>query len=190
MQDRLDQYGMNEDASLGAALRALPAVAPAQDAWPALAARVRRRRTVRRTVWYSLPPAFGLGIALVFAWPHLHLRTAPPPAQLAQPSTRDVGAGARDVAALQAKSTQWQAWVRDLDHNGAPPDGRQLAQAVVLQDRIGLVDLQLSAARNPATVADLWQQRIALLQQLGLVYLQPYRVADQPHPGNAAAMPM
>ncbi|HEY8230462.1 MAG TPA: hypothetical protein VIG31_08420, partial [Rhodanobacteraceae bacterium] len=74
---------------------------------------------------------------------------------------------------------QWQAWVQTLDRNGALLDGRQLTQAVALQDRIGLVDLQLSAARNPSTTADLWQQRITLLQQLGLLHLQPYLVAAQ-----------
>ena len=70
-----------------------------------------------------------------------------------------------------------RGWI--LDRNGAPLDGRQLTQAVALQDRIGLVDLQLSAARYSSTTAGLWQQRITLLQQLGLLHLQPYLVATQ-----------
>ena len=185
MRDRLDHDSMKHDpgkdeATLAAALRALPASAPARDAWPELAARIRRRRATRKTVWFTLPAAFAAGIALTLAWPRLHLSApTPAPAHIVQ-TPRPAGAGnAPDLAALQTSSRQWQAWVQNLDRDGAPLDGRQLAQAVSLQDRIGLVDLQLSAARKPATLADLWQQRIALLQQLGLLHLQPYRVAEQ-----------
>lgn len=184
MHDRLDHNLMKYDpdeAALAAALRALPASAPTRDAWPDLASRIRRRSVVRKAVWFTLPAAFAAGIALTLAWPHLHQRAASPtPARVAmQTSIPAARPAAPDVDALQASSQQWQAWVQNLDRNGAPLDGRQLTQAVALQDRIGLVDLQLSAARNPSTTADLWQQRITLLQQLGLLHLQPYLVAAQ-----------
>jgi len=199
MHDRLDHHGMNDmsemsdEASLAAALRALPASTPPQQAWRNLSARIGRRRTVRRTVWFTLPAAFAAGIALAFAWPHLHLRTpAPPPARVAQtPSTaKPETQPASDVAALQASSAQWQNWVQSLSRSGAPLDGRALASAVALQDRIGMVDLQLSAARSPATAAGLWQQRITLLQQLGLLHLQPYMVAEQTHPARNRVISM
>ena len=191
MHDRLDHDSMNHDpgkdeAALAAALRALPASDPPRGAWSDLATRVRRRQTTRRAVWFTLPAAFAAGIALALVWPHLHSGPgAPVPARVAaQPATRAPASNAPDVAALQANSTQWQAWVQTLARNGAPLNGPQLAQAVSLQDQIGLVDLQLSAARKSSTLAELWQQRIALLQQLGLLHLQPYRVAEQ-----AAASP-
>jgi hypothetical protein len=199
MHDRLDHHGMNDmnetsdEASLAAALRALPASTPPQQAWRNLSARIGRRRTVRRTVWFTLPAAFAAGIALAFAWPHLHLRTAaPPPVRVAQtPSTaKPETQPARDVAALQASSAQWQNWVQSLSRSGAPLDGRALASAVALQDRIGMVDLQLSAARSPATAAGLWQQRITLLQQLGLLHLQPYAIAEQTHPARNRVISM
>lgn len=197
MHDRLDHHRMNDDASLGAALRALPDATPPSGAWPQLAARARRRRNARRILWTGLPAALAAGIALFIAWPHVTLHhAAPAPVRIAQssaptpvsPTTPHRVAPAADLAALQTSSTQWQAWVQNLDHQGAPLDGRALASAVVLQDRIGLIDLQLSAARNPATVADLWQQRITLLQQLGLLHLQPYLVAEQALPTHANAM--
>lgn len=194
MHDRLDHHGMNEmndDASLAAALRALPASTPPREAWHNLSARIGRRRTVRRTVWFTLPAAFAAGIALALAWPHL--RTPLPPAariaqtpSIAKPDTRP----APDVTALQASSAQWQNWVQSLSRDGAPLDGRALASAVALQDRIGMVDLQLSAARDPATAAGLWQQRITLLQQLGLLHLQPYAVAEQTHPARNRVISM
>jgi len=199
MHDRLDHDPMKYDprkddprdpdeTSLGAALRALPAGAPARDLWPEMAARVRRRGAVRKAVWFTLPAAFAAGIALTFAWPQFHRHAAPPtliPVATQTPShAATVTAAKNDLGALQASSQQWQAWVQKLDRDGAPLDGRQLTQAVALQDRIGLVDLQLSAARNPSTTADLWQQRITLLQQLGLLHLQPYLVATQ-RPANS-----
>lgn len=199
MHDRLDHDPMKDEprkhapgegeAALAAALRALPASAPGRDAWPGLASRIRRRAIVRKAVWFTLPAAFAAGMALTLAWPHLHRHVVPPasaPRIATQfPVSRPAaGPAAPDIGALQASSRQWQAWVQKLDRNGAPLDGRQLTQAVALQDRIGLVDLQLSAAHNPSTAADLWQQRITLLQQLGLVHLQPYLVATQRPAGN------
>ncbi len=183
MQDRLDHHRMNDDAALGKALRALPAGAPARDTWPDLAARIRHRHVVRRTAWFSLPAAFTVGIALTLAWPYIHPRgPAPAPVRIAaQPAVADAGTAPK-LDALQASSRQWQAWLQKLERNGAPLDGRQLSQAVALQDQIGLVDLQLSATRNPANAGDLWRQRIALLQELGLLHLQPYSVAARTQP--------
>ena len=197
MHDRLDHHRMNDDTSLAAALRALPDAAPPTDAWTRLVARTRRRRNTRRILWTGLPAALAACLALVVAWPHVTLHPAvPAPVQTVRsfapaavtPATPNHVAHAADLAALQASSTQWQAWVQNLDHNGAPLDGRALASAVALQDRIGLIDLQLSAARNPATVADLWQQRITLLQRLGLLHLQPYLVAEHARPTHANVM--
>ena len=199
MHDRLDHDFMKHDprkddprnhdpdeAALAAALRALPAGTPTRDAWPELASRIRRRGAVRKAVWFTLPAAFAAGLALTLAWPQLH-RHAPSPAftpVATQMSNVAATPPANELGALQASSRQWQAWVQKLDRDGAPLDGRQLTQAVALQDRIGLVDLQLSAARNPSTAADLWQQRITLLQQLGLLHLQPYLAATQRLAGN------
>ena len=182
MHDRLDHHRMTGDASLAAALRVLPASTPARDAWPELASRIRRRRVVRKAVWFTLPAAFAAGIALTLAWPQLHRRAAPPaftPVATQSAISHAATPAVRDIDALQASSQQWQAWVQTLDRDGAPLDGRQLTRAVALQDRIGLVDLQLSATRNPSTAASLWQQRITLLQQLGLLHLQPYLAATQ-----------
>lgn len=191
MHDRLDHDPMNRDprgadAALAAALRALPAHAPTRDGWPQLAARVRRRRIARKTVWFTLPAAFAAGIALAFAWPHGQPHPAPAPSRVAVRAPTDHAAtpATPDLAALQASSRQWQAWVQTLARDGAPLDGPQLTQAVALQDRIGLVDLQLSAARNGSTSAGLWQQRITLLQQLGLLHLQPYLATSQRPAGN------
>lgn len=207
MHDRLDHHRMNDNDTLASALRALPGATPPVDAWTQLAMRTRRRRTTRRILWAGLPAALAAAIALFIAWPHLQLqRSMPTPVRIAQqanapattPATTSPATTApaaspsaphrADITALQASSAQWQAWVGQLNHDGAPLDGRALAQAVSLQDRIGMIDLQLSAAREPTSVADLWQRRIVLLQQLGLLHLQPYLVAGQPRPAHGSVM--
>lgn len=188
MHDRPDHHGMNDDAALGAALRALPMQAPPPaGTLPRLTARIRRRQLARRVATFGLPAALAAGLALFVAWPQAALhRDAPATADIAATSTLTRPAAAVPaLASLQASSAQWQAWVQHLDRDGAPLDGRALANAVTLQDRIGLIDLQLSAARNPATSADLWQQRITLLQQLGLLHLHPWLAGTQA-PGQSS----
>lgn len=181
MHDRPGHHRMNDAATLAAALRALPASSPPTAAWPALATRLHRRRAARQAAWFALPAACAAALVLALAWPQLPWRTARPAvASVAAANHAAANVGAT-VATLQASSSQWQAWTQQLDRQGAPLDGPTLAAAVALQDRIGLIDLQLSAARNPDTAANLWRQRIALLQQLGLLHLQPQLLAEQAH---------
>lgn len=180
MHDRLDHHRMNDDASLAAALRALPQATPPNEGFVRLSARIQRRRRTRRVLWTALPATLAAGIAVALVWPHFGSRVATPvPAAVTQQTAPVHARTATSLASLQASSSQWQAWVAKLDRDGAPLNGNDLAAATHLQDRIALVDLQLSATRNPATSAELWQQRITLLQQLGLLHLQPYTVAQQ-----------
>lgn len=178
MYDEFDRQRMNGDAALTAALRNLPPATPPRDGWERIAARLRHRRRVRNTLRMALPAALAAGIALVFGLPQLRSTPAPAP-RIAQQATPGHVESATDLDALRTRSERLQAWVRTLDQGGAPLNGDALAGAVALQDRIGLLDLQLSSATDPDTRASLWQQRIALLQQLGLLHLQPYTVAER-----------
>jgi hypothetical protein len=169
---------MRDDAALAAALRALPDTAPPRDGWPALAGRIARRRRRRTTLRIAVPAAMAASVAIAIALPQLwpaRTPSSPPRVAARQPVTHASGA---ELRTLRAQSQRLQAWVHALDRNGAPLSGDALAGAVALQDRIGLVDLQLSAATDPATRASLWQERNLLLQQLGLLHLQPYSVAE------------
>lgn len=192
MHDRIGQHGMNQpDPALTAALRALPGHEPPADAWPKLAARVRRRRHARRASWIGVPAALAAGIALAVWWPHaLPRHPAQSTTPLAQQAVPNRPSEQQALAALQASSREWQAWVAKLGENGAPLDGNALATSVSLQNRIGLIDLQLSAARDPATAASLWRQRIDLLQQLGWLHLEPYAVAARTDPRHPATTSM
>ena len=173
---------MKDDAALAAALRALPAAMPPPDGWPRLAARIARRRRTRAMLRIAVPAALAASVAIAITLPHLWpAHTPSSPLRAAQRPALATHAADVEVSTLRAQSQRLQAWVHALDRNGAPLSGDALAGAVALQDRIGLVDLQLSAATDPATRASLWQERNLLLQQLGLLHLQPYSVAEHTH---------
>ena len=177
MHDEFDRQRMNGDAALAAALRALPAATPPRDGWERLAVRIQHRRRVRNTLRIALPAALAAGVALAIGLTSFRQTPTPAPRVAQQVEAKRVSGSGAD--ALRAQSLRLQAWVQTLDRGGAPLDGDALANAVALQDRIGLVDLQLSAATDPVTRASLWRQRIDLLQRLGLLHLQQYAVADR-----------
>jgi hypothetical protein len=179
MHDEPNQQHMKGEAALAAALRALPDATPPRDGWPAIAARIAHRRRTRNTLRIAVPAALAAGVAIAVALPHLWPARAPSTApRVVQRTAAPTRVPEIELGALRAQSQRLQTWVTALDRNGAPLGGSALAGAVALQDRIGLVDLQLSAATDPATRASLWKQRNLLLQQLGLLHLQPYAVAE------------
>jgi hypothetical protein len=178
MHDEFDRR-MNAGTTLADALRKLPAPPPPRDGWQHIAAQIKRKNRRRAMLRIAVPAALAAGLAIVIGLPFLR-HTPAPATHAARPAVaQNVRAPASGTDALRTQSQRLQAWVQTLDRNGAPLNGDALANAVALQDRIGLIDLQLSAARDPAARAALWQQRIGLLQQLGLVHLQPYAVADR-----------
>ena len=54
---------------------------------------------------------------------------------------------------------------------------RDLMAAVEVEDMIGLVDLQLEAARGDADALPLWRQRVGLLEDLATIRTSPYALA-------------
>jgi hypothetical protein len=182
MHDEARHQHVNGDPALAAALRALSAGVPPPDGWPQLAARIARRRRMRAMLRIAVPAALAASVAVTITLPHLWpARTPVAPPGVAQHAPVPARASGAELNALRAQSQRLQVWVRALDRDGVPLNGDALAGSVALQDRVGLVDLQLSAATDPATRASLWQERNILLQQLGLLHLQPYRVAEHTH---------
>lgn len=180
MHDESDQQRMKDDPALAAALRALPGAMPPADGWERIAMRIARRRRTRATLHIGLPAALAASVAMALTLPHWWPEHAPSSApHVARQAVAKARAAGTDLNALRTQSQRLHAWVQTLDRNGAPLDGDALASAVALQDHIGLVDLQLSAATDPATRASLWQERNILLQRLGMLHLQPYSVAER-----------
>ena len=51
--------------------------------------------------------------------------------------------------------------------------------AAELEDLVGLVDVQLSAARSASESLPLWRQRVALLEDLAAVRSEPFTLAAE-----------
>ncbi|SFN43314.1 hypothetical protein SAMN05216289_12136 [Dokdonella immobilis] len=182
-----DGHAMKSIDPLGAALRALPPAAPPGDLYAQVARTLEARRAGRR---WQVPAA--LAASILFGWLLVNqpwngrdrsggpadtpLATATTPA----PSAND------ELANLQDYSRRLESWLADLS-DGVPRDGRNLMAAAELEDLVGLVDVQLSAARSASESLPLWRQRVALLEDLATVRSEPFALAAEPARNGAAS---
>jgi len=179
------------------ALRALPQVAPAQSAWPQLAATLAAqgaRDRVKQRRRHLLPAAIAAGIALAVAATTL-LHFSPQPSALgpqlatvSQPAASSSTNAANttnatnpqtaieQLAALQQRSQELEQWLRETTRAAAPLSGQDLAAATEIEDMIGMVDMQLGAQQSNGGLP-LWQRRVALLEDLTVLRYSSYSVA-------------
>ncbi len=164
-------------------LHALPQATPDADTWLKLRARVQSRKSSRTRLRRNVPLALAAGIVLALGLGHAlhtddasHIGTTPPRAMPA----RTGEASQASLPALQNRSLRLERWLDELRAYGAPLQGSTLARAMALQDRIGLVDLQLSAPGAANERRTLWQQRIRLLQELAMLRATQSPLAGQP----------
>lgn len=184
MSDRHAPPGLSGDASLRAALAALPLAAPGSSAWPALEAALRAHiapRPSRR----RLPAALAAGIALALLLPQL-IATPPAPVDRVILTTPDAG---DEIDTLRAQSQQLETWLQRVADSGAPLGGQDLMAAAEIEDLIGLVDMQLGNAGIRPEAAALWRQRIGLLEDLAAVRANPYNFGDTGIASTGTASP-
>jgi hypothetical protein len=170
---------LNTDGTLAAALRALPDAAPQPDLWPALAQSLQQRRRRPRAWRYALPAALAAGIAFALLLPRTPAPTPQAPVATTSAATASApqpAAPKDDLAELRRRSQALQDWIGTFAAN-APQDSRGLMAAVEIEDLIGLIDMQLDAARGPDDALPLWRQRVALLEELATVRSHAYAVA-------------
>ena len=187
------------------ALRALPQVAPAQSAWPQLAAELAAQnrtqaaldRVSPRSRRYFVPAAIAAGIVLaVVATALLHLSPQPSAlsprvATVSQPTASSSTNAANttnatnpqaaadtgaQLAALQQRSQDLEHWLRETTRAAAPLSGQDLAAATEIEDMIGMVDMQLGAQQSNGGLP-LWRHRVALLEDLTVLRYSSYSVA-------------
>ena len=185
------------------ALRALPQVAPAQSAWPQLAAQLAAQSGVRDRVSprrrYFIPAAIAAGIllALIASPLLLQLRGPQPSALSPQPATipqpvastntnatnttnatnpQTAADSGVQLAALQQRSQELEHWLRETSRAAAPLSGQDLAAATEIEDMIGMVDMQLGAQQSNGGLP-LWRHRVALLEDLTVLRYSSYSVA-------------
>lgn len=156
--DRLDQRR--------ARLRALAALRPVRDQWPAVRARLRQERQVRRFRWVgavSLAAAASIAAALVL--PRSGQTTAAPPDAAAVAAEQQLQRMMQRSQALEAAITAYGPELRVMD-------GRTGLIAADLEDRIAEVDRRLQVVeleRQPAQtdmLLPLWKERVGLLDAL------------------------
>jgi hypothetical protein len=139
-----------------AQLKALPVHRSPRDRWPAVRDAVlaeRRRRRERWGVW-SVAAAAAVAGLLVFRpfWT--------PPA---------VGA---DLARVKQQSATLEQQLQRYGPDGRVTTGREAAVASALEDRIAVIDGELTrvgpvdVGADPAELVKLWQQRVDLMLQL------------------------
>jgi len=162
----------------GAALRALPDVAPQPDLWPDIARSLARRRRSRvpRIAW---PLAIAATLLIALLLPRFTVDPGAPASVASTPpqsGERERPEAGGEVDELRLRSQALERWIAAVSAH-APQDGRDLMAAVEVEDLIGLVDLQLGAARNAAEATPLWQRRVALLEDLAAIRLGGYAVA-------------
>jgi hypothetical protein len=183
MHDRDGIMNPDTERGLAAALRALPQEAPQPDLWPDLARALSQRRQPSR--WrYALPAALAAGIALAVLaprWP-LEPNAAPAPGAPAVAAVTPAVPTAQkpddsaELDVLHQRSQSLERWIAAFTAN-APQDSRDLMAAVEVEDLIGLVDVQLDAARGDGDALPLWRQRVALLQDLATIRGNAFAVA-------------
>lgn len=179
-----DDTPMNFESErlLGAALRALPTCAPPRDLWPGLAHALNqpRRPTHMHRSRMLLPMSLAAAVLLALLWSlpieHRVSPTAAPNAAVV--STPNVDAPTKESAAdreldrLRTRSQMLERWLQATSAQ-SPHNGRDLMAAAEVEDMVGLVDVQLSATRNDSDALPLWQQRVALLEDLSAIRAAP-----------------
>ncbi len=139
-----------------AQLKALPALTPARDRWPAIRDILRGERERRRRKWgaWSVAAAAVLAGVLVF---------------------RPFGGGrqayADELAKAKHQSATLESALQRYDPDGRVCSGRQAALAAQLEDQIAAIDGQLAlvdqmARAREAELMKLWRQRVDLMQRL------------------------
>jgi len=175
------------DAALAAALRALPESAPQPDLWPELARALERKRRPR--VWrYAIPAALAAGVALALLLPRSpqHETQAPVASTPAPAATQPAPVTTDEIDQLHQRSQTLERWIAAVAAR-APQDGRDLMAAVEVEDLIGLVDVQLTAAHGDADALPLWRQRVALLEDLATIRGNAFALAGNGDSGAVAA---
>jgi hypothetical protein len=154
--DRLDQRV--------ARLKALPALKPSRDGWPAVRNRLRteiRHRRVRKFGGAGVALAASVALLLFFR-------------DASAPSTLTASTALSDA---MARSGQLEQLLENYNADGRMTDGHTDRVAGALEDRIARIDRELEMAqllrngRRDAALLDLYRERVGLLDALMDVHL-------------------
>ncbi|TLY56754.1 MAG: hypothetical protein E6K55_00375 [Gemmatimonadetes bacterium] len=144
-----------------AQLKALPVHRPARDRWPAVRDVVLAERRRRRERWGVRSVAAAAAVAALIVF---------------RPFWTGQVAGA-ELARIKQQSATLEQQLQRYEPDGRVTSGREAAVASALEDRIAVIDGELTrigrpdVGVDPAELVKLWQQRVDLMQQLVSVRL-------------------
>jgi len=148
-----------------AALKSLPSFAPPRDRWPIVQESMvasRRRQQVARIGWSVLAAAAALVLLI-------GVRSIPG-------SGPDVLA-AQEVESLVQESQELEDLLREYYRQGRVVNAATAAAIADLEDRIAVIDLGIERAQAASVssddMADLWRERVALMDQLVTTHVRP-----------------
>lgn len=148
-----------------AALRSLPSFSAPRDRWPVVREGFessRRRRRIARAGWTVLAAAASFVLLI-------GVRSIP-------------GSGpnmlvAQEIESLVEESQELEVVLQEYYRQGRVVNAATAAAIADLEDRIALIDLGIERAQAAALpsddMADLWRERVALMDQLVTTHVQP-----------------
>lgn len=159
---------------LAQALVSLPLETPDRSAWPALAARIAKRRPVSR--WPMALAAGLLALALLpRGWYSNPSPTNPEPTDAASAAA---GESRAQLAALMSESARLERLMSAASDDGAS-SGSAAALSLVLEDKLTALDAELEAGPDPAIQLSLWQERVDLMRNIAAVETSRHYLAAE-----------
>jgi anti-sigma factor RsiW len=136
-----------------AQLKALPALRPPRDRWPAIRAQIRTQRSRRRRTWGTWTGSLALAATIAAIL-------------LIQPSGQGLSA---ELSQVKQQSATLEDSLQHYDIDGRVLSGHAAAVVADLEDRISILDgtlAQHEPSVQDAELVKLWQERVGLMREL------------------------
>jgi len=139
-----------------AQLKALPALRPPRDGWPAIKAVVRAERSRKRRTWGAWTGSLALAATLAAVL-------------LVQPKGGERGRLYAELSQAKRQSATLEDSLQQYDIDGRVLSGHAAALVAELEDRIAAIDGSLAQRQQnvqDAQLVRLWQERVGLMREL------------------------
>ena len=139
-----------------AQLKALPALHPPRDRWPAIQATLRAERSRRRRTWGTWTGSLALAATIAAVL-------------LVQPPGGEQGKLHAELNQAKQQSATLEDSLQQFDIDGRVLSGHAAAVVAELEDRISVLDGTLAQHEQnvrDAELVKLWQERVGLMREL------------------------
>jgi len=137
-----------------AQLKALPALRPPRDRWPAVKSALRAQRSRRRRTWGAWTGSLALAATIAAVL-------------LMQPGTQSTAHA--ELTHVKQQSATLEDSLQRYDTDGRVLSGHAAAVVADLEDRISILDgtlVQREQSAQDAELLQLWQERVGLMREL------------------------